>query len=250
MDRKSFVMFKNWVDAINALPEDYQLEAYKALMQYGITGSIPKGVTAITNAILIGFSGAMDSAVKHYNARVENGKKGGRPKNLEKPNNTEQNLEQPKHNLNDNDNDSDNVNDITIKEKIYKKEKYSIADIKKVCGQVSPVLYARHNEDNNADYRLGVIHKELVQYMNLEEIENLLLHANKTYIIQPKYSSLDLVWVLNNSKKVLQAEPIADIPKKEQEEAEYIEDGEYLIFKKTGARIHKETYASWSRKDN
>ena len=34
------------------------------------------------------------------------------------------------------------------------------------------------------------------------------------------------------------------------EEAEYIEDGEYLIFKKTGARIHKETYASWSRKDN
>lgn len=36
----------------------------------------------------------------------------------------------------------------------------------------------------------------------------------------------------------------------EKEEAEYIEDGEYLIFKKTGARIHKETYASWSRKDN
>ena len=34
------------------------------------------------------------------------------------------------------------------------------------------------------------------------------------------------------------------------EEAEYIEDGEYLIFKKTGARIHKETYAGWSRKDN
>ncbi len=37
---------------------------------------------------------------------------------------------------------------------------------------------------------------------------------------------------------------------KEKEEAEYIEDGEYLIFKKTGARIHKETYAGWSRKDN
>ena len=35
-----------------------------------------------------------------------------------------------------------------------------------------------------------------------------------------------------------------------KEEAEYIEDGEYLIFKKTGARIHKETYAGWSRKDN
>ena len=36
----------------------------------------------------------------------------------------------------------------------------------------------------------------------------------------------------------------------EKEEAEYIEEGEYLIFKKTGARIHKETYAGWSRKDN
>ena len=34
--RDSFVIFKNWAEAINALPEENQLETYKALVSYGL----------------------------------------------------------------------------------------------------------------------------------------------------------------------------------------------------------------------
>ena len=40
--RDSFVMFKNWFEAIDALPEEFQLEAYKSLSKYGLTGVMPE----------------------------------------------------------------------------------------------------------------------------------------------------------------------------------------------------------------
>jgi len=123
--RDSFVIFKNWAEAINALPEEYQLETYKALVAYGTTGEIPKGLSPVANAMLISFSAGMENSILRYNASVENGKKGGRPpknktnenqvepsiendnpskpsENLEKPNKTQENLTEPTHNLNDN----------------------------------------------------------------------------------------------------------------------------------------------------
>lgn len=123
--RDSFVMFKNWAEAINALPEDYQLESYKALASYGISGEIPEGISAVAKAMLISFSTGMENSILRYNASVENGKKGGRPRkeetqeNLEKPSETQENLEEPKNDLgsvrlkNKNLNVNDNVNDIS-----------------------------------------------------------------------------------------------------------------------------------------
>ena len=121
--RDSFVMFKNWTDAINALPEEYQLETYKAVVAYGINGEIPQNLSPIANAMLISFSKGMENSIARYNASVENGKKGGRPpknenpaeenktqENLEKPNITQQNQEQPSNNLNVNDNGNVSVN--------------------------------------------------------------------------------------------------------------------------------------------
>ncbi len=117
--RDSFVVFKNFVDAINALPDEYQLETYKALMTYGLNGDIPENLSPITNAMLISFSKGIETSVSRYIASVENGKKGGRPKkeptqkidnleepnrNLEKPRETQENLEEPNPNLNVNDN--------------------------------------------------------------------------------------------------------------------------------------------------
>ena len=137
--RDSFVIFKNWAEAINTLPEEYQLETYKALVNYGLNGDIPEGLSPVAHAMLISFSTGMENNILRYNASVENGKKGGRPKkdenlevkleenekprktqenlekpsnNLEKPRLTQPNLDEPNPNLNVNDNV--NVNDISL----------------------------------------------------------------------------------------------------------------------------------------
>lgn len=114
--RDSFIIFKNWADAINALPEEYQLETYKALVEFGTTGEIPEGLSQIANAMLVSFSVGMEKNISRYTASVENGKKGGRPrkdkasqlseenKNLEKPRKTQENLTEPTQNLYVNDN--------------------------------------------------------------------------------------------------------------------------------------------------
>ena len=135
--RDSFVIFKNWADAINALPDEYQLETYKALVQYGISGDMPQGLSPVASAMLISFSVGMENSICRYSASVENGKLGGRPpknRNLEEPNKTQQNLdkpsitqenlEEPTHNLNVNDNvnDNENVNDNLSKRKNIKEK--------------------------------------------------------------------------------------------------------------------------------
>lgn len=133
--RDSFIIFKNWADAIDALPQRYQLECYKGLMQYGTTGEMPAKLSPVSKALLVSFSVAMENSIGRYIASVENGKKGGRPpknnnldetpnnldkpsENLEKPRITQQNLDEPTHNLNVNVNDNKNIK----KEKVEKKK--------------------------------------------------------------------------------------------------------------------------------
>lgn len=148
--RDSFVMFKNWTDAINALPEEYQLETYKAVVAYGINGEIPQNLSPIANAMLISFSKGMENSIARYNASVENGKKGGRPpknenlaeenktqENLEKPNLTQENQEQPSNNLNVNDNVNVVVNgnvNVNENKKNNLKESMKVRDISASAG--------------------------------------------------------------------------------------------------------------------
>lgn len=127
--RDSFVIFKNWTDAINALPEEFQLETYKAVVAYGLKGEMPQNLSSIANAMLISFSKGMENSLARYNASVENGKKGGAPignKNAKKKiineeettqKQQENNLKQPKTSKNNlNVNDNVNVNNNIIKE--------------------------------------------------------------------------------------------------------------------------------------
>lgn len=103
--RDSFVMSRDWVNAANALPEEYQLEVYKGIAQFGLTGEIPEGLSQVAHAILLSLETRMKNNIARYNASIENGKKGGRPpkneekinenKNLEKPSETQSNLEKP-----------------------------------------------------------------------------------------------------------------------------------------------------------
>ena len=79
-NRESFVIYKNWVDAINRLPEECQLEIYKALMEYGLTGKMPNNVSTICSAMLVSFSVSLENSINRYLASIENGKKGGAPR--------------------------------------------------------------------------------------------------------------------------------------------------------------------------
>ena len=99
MERKHFVVFKSWGDAIEGLPGEVRLEIYDALFKYGVTGKFPENLSVVANALMVVFSGGMDRAFEKYQSCIENGKKGGAPTgnaNAKKqPKSTENNPNQP-----------------------------------------------------------------------------------------------------------------------------------------------------------
>lgn len=98
--KDGFIFYKSFYDSINALDESMQLEVYKALAEYGLTGEMRDDLSPITKALLTAMIPTIDNANKRYVASVENGKKGGRPKkNKEVVQEIKENLEEPSHNL-------------------------------------------------------------------------------------------------------------------------------------------------------
>lgn len=99
--KDGFIFYKSFYDSINALDESMQLEVYKALAEYGLTGEMGDDLSPIAKALLTAMIPTIDNANKRYVASVENGKKGGRPKkNKEVVQEIKENLEKPKQNLN------------------------------------------------------------------------------------------------------------------------------------------------------
>lgn len=99
--KDGFIFYKSFYDSINALDESMQLEVYKALAEYGLTGEMGDDLSPIAKALLTAMIPTIDNANKRYVASVENGKKGGRPKkNKEVVQKIKENLEKPKQNLN------------------------------------------------------------------------------------------------------------------------------------------------------
>ena len=99
--KDGFIFYKSFYDSINALDESRQLEVYKALAEYGLTGEMGDDLSPIAKALLTAMIPTIDNANKRYVASVENGKKGGRPKkNKEVVQEIKENLEKPKQNLN------------------------------------------------------------------------------------------------------------------------------------------------------
>ena len=144
MNRDGFVIFRAWVESINALPEEYQLDCYKALANYGLTGVISDDITPVTKAMLISFSFGMEKSVARYSANVENGRLGGRPKKTqenptktqenptvtqenptvtqENPTKTQENPTVTQENLNENEYENEYENENIISKKVSKKE--------------------------------------------------------------------------------------------------------------------------------
>ena len=100
----SFIFYSSYYDAIKNLPEEEQGNIYKTLVEYAIAQKQPKKLSPTAKACFILIKPFLDSSIDKYNARVENGKKGGAPKgntNAKKQpkNNLETTEEQPKNNL-------------------------------------------------------------------------------------------------------------------------------------------------------
>lgn len=85
-----------------------------------------------------------------------------------------------------------------------------VREVMELVKELSPVLYERHCRNASNDYNLHQLLEEC-QY-TIEEVRELVIKANKTYIVLPKYRTLDLIWVLNNKGKVEAADVIDNEP--------------------------------------
>lgn len=246
-NRDSFVIFKNWTDAINALPEEYQLEAYKALIEYAITGEIPSQTTAVTKAILISFSVSIQNSICRHKASIENGKKGGRPKKASKENEGESksknNPEKPTQNLN----------------RKRKEKEYSINP--PTPNGVSPL---NTKNDIKAPYCVLVndsglptkVQEQVMEWLEYKKwkytevgIKSLLTTVAKNVdsygesaVCAVMVESMGNMWQGICWDKLGRKESRQE----EKDEPEYTVDGDYYIFK-NGQRVHKGTYEGWVR---
>ena len=84
------------------------------------------------------------------------------------------------------------------------REEISVDFVLSECERLSPTLLKRYNEKSNAENTLKQILKDLD--ITKEDLSILLDKANKTYVVMPKYNTLDLCWVLNHREEVLKAE--------------------------------------------
>ena len=70
-------MYPTFVESIRKLPPESRLEVYEALMDYGMTNTVPKGISAVAQALIASFALGVDNAKKRREASIENGKLGG-----------------------------------------------------------------------------------------------------------------------------------------------------------------------------
>ena len=118
--RNSFVFYGSWWEAIKNLPRDVQGDVLTAIIEYGLSGETTEQLKPIAKAMLAMVKPQIDV----NNKRFENGKKGGRPKCENEPNqNQEKTKREPKSNQNEtktepnlNVNVNDNLNEDNKKE--------------------------------------------------------------------------------------------------------------------------------------
>lgn len=82
--RQSTVFFESWHSSINMLPtEKEKLKAYRYILNYSFYKELPEEQKSLAYIIFNIAKPSIDSAQKRYDTAVENGKKGGRPKEID-----------------------------------------------------------------------------------------------------------------------------------------------------------------------
>lgn len=117
--RDSFVFYRSYYEAIAELDDDTQLKIYQALCDYSLNGAEPN-LAGVAKAVFTLIKPTLEANRKRY----ENGKKGGKPNQIETKNepnanqsvtktkpNINQTLTKAKPNVNVNDNVNVNVNE-------------------------------------------------------------------------------------------------------------------------------------------
>ena len=88
--RNKFSFYISYLEAINELPDEQQLQLYKAITRYALLDEMPENLTGFAKVCFPLIKPNIDSDNRRYDARVQNGNLGGRPKEeenkTEKPN--------------------------------------------------------------------------------------------------------------------------------------------------------------------
>ena len=79
---ESFVFYRSFYEAINEVPEENQLELFKAICEYSLNNKLPKLENKISRVIFKLIKPNIDSAKARYERAVEGGKMGGRPSKI------------------------------------------------------------------------------------------------------------------------------------------------------------------------
>ena len=90
---RRFSFLPSFYEACQNLPDDQRLEAYDAIIFYGVNGEYPNHLSSIGKLILDLLAPVIDSKARWLQAQTENGSKGGRPKRdatIQNPEETQQ----------------------------------------------------------------------------------------------------------------------------------------------------------------
>lgn len=75
----SFVIYPSMVAAIKKIPPEFRLEAYDALMEYGMTNVMPENLSWAVEALIISFTTGIQGAKSRREKNKQNGRQGGAP---------------------------------------------------------------------------------------------------------------------------------------------------------------------------
>lgn len=104
--KDSFVFYRSFYEAIKKIPNECKMEVYEAIVKYSFEESVGE-LSPMADAMFTLIKPTLDSSQKRYEAKINNGKMGGRPskkteeiKTEIKPNNNLSKTEpKPKRNL-------------------------------------------------------------------------------------------------------------------------------------------------------
>ena len=94
--RNKFSFYASYLEAIDTLPDDQQLQLYKAIAHYALQGEEPTNLTGIAKACFPLIKPNIDSDNRRYDANTRNGSMGGRPNETKTENNPRETHPEPK----------------------------------------------------------------------------------------------------------------------------------------------------------
>lgn len=201
--KESFVFYRSFYDAIKCLPDEQRLEIYEAIFEYGLNDNDVQ-LEGASQAIYNLTKPSINSANARYNASVENGRKGGRPKtnnleNLTKPNHNldkpRYNLDKPNHNLTDTDTDTVNVT-YTDNVNVNKNDADAVADNVQATAPAKDIVIDCYLNNINS---LPTLHEvEQIREYQKEIPEDLFCYAIEIAVENKKRSLAYIKGILNS----------------------------------------------------